>query len=128
MKQTDVEFVSSVAKWSANNFEVGVLIISQNLAFSASLAGRLSLIKSCMKAKSFGCLLGISMTADKIGYLGFPRKGMTMDMNVDFSKRATVHAASTPWVPSPVQGLKQRILDRMSDGVAIETIPVRCAP
>ena len=81
-----------------------------------------------MKAKSPGCLLGISMTADKIGYLGFLRKGMTMDMNVDFSKRATVHTASTPWVPSLIQGVKRRILDRMSDGATIETIPVRCAP
>ena len=84
MKQTDVEFVTSVANWSANNFEVGVRIAGQNLAFSASLAGRLSLTKFCMQAKSSGCLFGNPITADHIGYLGFPRKGMTMDINVDF--------------------------------------------
>ena len=42
MKQTGAKFVISVAKLRANEFEVGILKTGQNLAFSASLAGRLS--------------------------------------------------------------------------------------
>ncbi len=51
-----------------------------------------------------------------------------MDMNADFSKRATVHASTAPWVPSPIKGVERRMLDRMGDEVARATTIVRYAP
>ena len=51
-----------------------------------------------------------------------------MDMNADFSKRATVHASTAPWVPSPMKGVERRMLDRMGDEVARATTIVRYAP
>ena len=51
-----------------------------------------------------------------------------MDINADFSKSATAHAASTLWVPSLVQEVERRIMDRMGDEVAIATTIVRYAP
>ena len=62
-----------------------------------------------MQAKSSGCLLGNSIPAHQIGYLGILRKGMTMDINAVCSKRATVHAALIPLVPSPVQGVAAHV-------------------
>ncbi len=57
------------------------------------------------------------MPADHIGCLGFPKKGMTMDIN----------AALPLWVPSLVQEVVRRILDRMGAEVAIATTLVRYA-
>lgn len=43
---------------------------------------------------------------------------MTMDINAGFSKRTTGYAASTPWVPTPLQGVDRRKLDRIGGEVA----------
>jgi quercetin dioxygenase-like cupin family protein len=51
-----------------------------------------------------------------------------MELNADFSQRATVHAAQLPWTPSPVAGVDRRMLDRIGDEVARATSIVRYAP
>lgn len=51
-----------------------------------------------------------------------------MELNADFSQRAAVHAASLPWVPSPIAGVDRRMLDRIGDEVARATSIVRYAP
>ncbi|MBY8975120.1 cupin domain-containing protein [Rhodobacteraceae bacterium NNCM2] len=51
-----------------------------------------------------------------------------MELNADFSKRASAHAASTPFVPSPMAGVERRMLDRIGDEVARATTIVRFAP
>jgi quercetin dioxygenase-like cupin family protein len=51
-----------------------------------------------------------------------------MELNADFSKRAVVHAARVPWVPSPMAGVERRMLDRIGDEVARATSIVRYAP
>jgi len=50
-----------------------------------------------------------------------------MELNADFSKRAAVHAARLPWVPSPMAGVDRRMLDRIGDEVARATSIVRYA-
>jgi len=51
-----------------------------------------------------------------------------MKLNADFSRRASVHAARQPWVPSPTPGVERRMLDRVGDEVARATSIVRYAP
>jgi anti-sigma factor ChrR (cupin superfamily) len=51
-----------------------------------------------------------------------------MDINADFDKRAAVHAAGLEWVPSPMNGVERRMLDRVGDEVARATSLVRYAP
>lgn len=51
-----------------------------------------------------------------------------MDVNADFSRRAVMHAAQLPWVPSPMPGVDRRMLDRVGDEVARATSIVRYAP
>ncbi len=51
-----------------------------------------------------------------------------MRLNADFSKRAVVHAASEPWIASPMKGVERRMLDRIGDEVARATSIVRYAP
>lgn len=51
-----------------------------------------------------------------------------MQLNADFSKRVSVHAADLPWVPSPTRGVDRRMLDRIGDEVARATSIVRYAP
>ncbi|MEO0915172.1 MAG: cupin domain-containing protein [Pseudomonadota bacterium] len=51
-----------------------------------------------------------------------------MGRNADFSKRAVVHGAEEPWVPSPMAGVDRRMLDRIGDEVARATSIVRYAP
>ena len=51
-----------------------------------------------------------------------------MKLNADFSRRAAVHAASVPWMPSPIAGVERRMLDRIGDEVARATSIVRYAP
>lgn len=51
-----------------------------------------------------------------------------MELNADFSKRVSVHAADLPWVPSPTPGVDRRMLDRIGDEVARATSIVRYAP
>ena len=51
-----------------------------------------------------------------------------MEINADFSKRAVVHAAQMAWVPSPMQGVERKMLDRIGDEVARATSIVRYAP
>jgi quercetin dioxygenase-like cupin family protein len=51
-----------------------------------------------------------------------------LELNADFSRRAVVHAASQPWIPSPMAGVDRRMLDRIGDEVARATSIVRYAP
>jgi anti-sigma factor ChrR (cupin superfamily) len=51
-----------------------------------------------------------------------------MNLNADFTARAAVHAARLPWVPSPIQGVERRMLDRIGGEVARATSIVRYAP
>ena len=51
-----------------------------------------------------------------------------MDLNADFTVRASVHAAQNPWVASPMPGVERRMLDRLGDEVARATSIVRYAP
>jgi hypothetical protein len=51
-----------------------------------------------------------------------------MELNADFSRRASVHAARLAWAPSPIAGVERRMLDRIGDEVARATSIVRYAP
>src|SRR5215475_158327 len=51
-----------------------------------------------------------------------------MELNADFSQRATVHSATLDWIPSPVAGVERRMLDRIGGEVARATTIVRYAP
>ena len=51
-----------------------------------------------------------------------------MELNADFSRRASVHAARLAWTPSPIAGVERRMLDRIGDEVARATSIVRYAP
>lgn len=51
-----------------------------------------------------------------------------MELNADFSKRVVVHADELEWIPSPMQGVDRRMLDRIGDEVARATSIVRYAP
>ena len=51
-----------------------------------------------------------------------------MELNADFSQRAVVHAATLPWIPSPMAGVDRRMLDRIGAEVARATSIVRYAP
>ena len=51
-----------------------------------------------------------------------------MELNADFSRRASVHAADLPWIPSPMAGVERRLLDRIGGEVARATSIVRYAP
>jgi len=51
-----------------------------------------------------------------------------MELNADFSKRATVHSARMPWVPSPIAGVERRMLDRIGDEGGRATSIVRYTP
>ena len=48
-------------------------------------------------------------------------------LNADFSRRAVVHAADIPWLPSPMPGIERRMLDRVGGEVARATSIVRYA-
>jgi anti-sigma factor ChrR (cupin superfamily) len=51
-----------------------------------------------------------------------------MEINADFDKRVVVHAATLPWVPSPMPEVERRMLDRIGGEVARATTIVRYAP
>lgn len=51
-----------------------------------------------------------------------------MNLNSDFTKRASVHADGNSWVASPMPGVDRRMLDRLGDEVARATTIVRYAP
>ena len=51
-----------------------------------------------------------------------------MELNADFTKRVSMHAASIPWKASPMPGVDRRMLDRIGDEVARATTIVRYAP
>ncbi len=51
-----------------------------------------------------------------------------MDLNADFARRASVHAAGLDWVPSPMPGVERRLLDRVGAEIARATSIVRYAP
>ncbi|PTS82374.1 cupin [Pseudomonas sp. HMWF032] len=50
-----------------------------------------------------------------------------MQLNADFSQRALIRAADSPWVASPMPGVERRMLDRIGDEVARATSIVRYA-
>jgi anti-sigma factor ChrR (cupin superfamily) len=50
------------------------------------------------------------------------------DVNADFTRRILLHAADMPWIPSPVEGVDRRMLDRLGDETARATSIVRYAP
>lgn len=50
-----------------------------------------------------------------------------MNLNAHFAHRAVVHAATLPWVPSPMAGVERRMLDRVGGEVARATSIVRYA-
>ena len=50
-----------------------------------------------------------------------------MEINADFSQFASVHTAQLDWVPSPMQGVYRRMLDRIGGEVARATSIVRYA-
>ena len=56
------------------------------------------------------------------------RRGPSMNLNADFTKRAVVHAATLDWKASPMPGVERRMLDRIGDEVARATSIVRYAP
>jgi quercetin dioxygenase-like cupin family protein len=51
-----------------------------------------------------------------------------MEINADFDQRVVVHAATLPWVSSPMPGVERRMLDRIGGEVARATTIVRYAP
>ncbi|MGF1476963.1 MAG: cupin domain-containing protein [Geminicoccaceae bacterium] len=51
-----------------------------------------------------------------------------MELNADFTRRASAHADSLPWQPSPMAGVSRRMLDRIGDEVARATSIVRYDP
>ncbi|MEK8047481.1 cupin domain-containing protein [Ideonella margarita] len=51
-----------------------------------------------------------------------------MTLHADMKQRAVVHAASQPWVDSPMPGVARRALHRVGDEVAQATSLVRYAP
>lgn len=51
-----------------------------------------------------------------------------MELHADFTRLALVHAARTPWLPSPMAGVERRMLDRVGGEVARATSIVRYAP
>jgi len=51
-----------------------------------------------------------------------------MEINADFNRRASMHAAELPWIASPMPGVERRMLDRIGGEVARATTIVRYAP
>lgn len=49
-------------------------------------------------------------------------------LNANFDERVALHATQIPWQPSPMAGVKRRMLDRLGDEVARATTIVRYAP
>jgi anti-sigma factor ChrR (cupin superfamily) len=50
-----------------------------------------------------------------------------MELNADFSQRALIRPADSPWLASPMPGVERRMLDRIGDEVARATSIVRYA-
>src|ERR671922_130962 len=51
-----------------------------------------------------------------------------MRINADFTRRVSVHAATSDWVQSPMPGVERKMLDRVGDEVARASSIVRYAP
>jgi len=51
-----------------------------------------------------------------------------MDLHADLDQRVTLDTAALPWTPSPMAGVKRRMLDRRGGEVARATSIVRYAP
>lgn len=51
-----------------------------------------------------------------------------MQLNADFSVRASAHGSQLEWLASPMAGVERRMLERMGDEVARATTIVRYAP
>jgi quercetin dioxygenase-like cupin family protein len=56
------------------------------------------------------------------------KRGTTMELNSDFSKRVLVHSAKEPWQAAPSAGVERRMLERIGGEVARATTIVRFAP
>lgn len=50
-----------------------------------------------------------------------------MQLNADFTQRALIRPADSPWLASPMPGVERRMLDRIGDEVARATSIVRYA-
>lgn len=50
-----------------------------------------------------------------------------MEINANFDERVIVHGGKLEWIPSPMQGVDRRMLDRIGDEVARATSIVRYA-
>ena len=53
---------------------------------------------------------------------------MAQHIRADFAQRAVVRPGDIDWVPSPIEGVTRRMLDRVGDEVARATSLVRYAP
>lgn len=51
-----------------------------------------------------------------------------MQLNANFNERVVVHSEDLPWLDSPMQGVKRRMLDRIGDEVARATTIVSYDP
>jgi anti-sigma factor ChrR (cupin superfamily) len=51
-----------------------------------------------------------------------------MNINDDFSRRVVVHESGSAWIPSPMQGVERKMLDRIGGELARATSIVRYAP
>ena len=51
-----------------------------------------------------------------------------VELNADFSKRASAHGSKIDWLASPMKGVERRMLERIGDEVARATTIVRYAP
>ncbi len=51
-----------------------------------------------------------------------------MELNADFTVRASAHGSQLEWLASPMAGVERRMLERMGDEVARATTIVRYAP
>lgn len=49
-------------------------------------------------------------------------------LNANFEDRVALHSSKIPWLPSPMDGVERRMLDRLGDEVARATTIVRYAP
>lgn len=51
-----------------------------------------------------------------------------MELNANFDQRVVIHSDQLEWIPSPMQGVDRRMLDRIGGEVARATTIVRYAP
>lgn len=81
-----------------------------------------SAVGSCQKSPLYTSL-GLQSRRPQVA-----KGNIEMELNADFAKRASVHAGSLEWIPSPISGVDRRMLDRVGEEVARATSIVRYAP